>query len=177
MIGWLMNTEKAACFFGHRKITVTKELKENLYKEIETLIVANGITTFLFGSKSQFNDLCLTIVSDLKNKYPSIQRIYVRAEFAYIDEDYKAYLLENYEDTYFPEKIIGAGKAIYVERNYEMIDKSSVCVVYYDENYLPPRRNQCRRALTDYQPSSGTKLAFKYALSKNRKIINVFTKD
>jgi len=65
----------------------------------------------------------------------------VRAEYPYIDEDYKNYLLEHYEETYYPEKIVNAGKAAYVERNCEMINSSSVCVVYYDESYTPKRKN------------------------------------
>ena len=173
-----MSIEKAACFFGHRKIEVTDELKDRLYREIENLITADGIDTFLFGSKSQFNDLCHNIVSDLKSKYPNIKRIYVRAEFEYIDGEgsraYREGLLEHYEDTYYPESVSGAGKAVYVKRNHHMIDKSSVCVVYYDENYMPPRRKQSRRDLFDYQSKSGTGVAYKYAEKKKRKIINLY---
>ena len=51
------------CFFGHRKITETDELKSNLYSEIEKLIINEKVNTFLFGSKSQFDDLCHTIVT------------------------------------------------------------------------------------------------------------------
>ena len=40
------------CFFGHRKITKTDELKSKLYNEIETLITYKKVHTFLFGSKS-----------------------------------------------------------------------------------------------------------------------------
>ena len=83
-------------------------------------------------------------------------------------------MLERYEDTYFPEKMSNAGKASYVERNQEMINKSGFCVVYYDENYLPPRRKNSRRELTDYQPKSGTGVAYSYAVKKKKVIINVF---
>ena len=76
--------------------------------------------TFLFGSKSEFDRLCLKLVTKLKEKYPHVKRIYVRAEFPYINDDYMAYLLKSYDDTYYPEKLIGSGKAAYVERNYEM---------------------------------------------------------
>ena len=173
-----MSIEKTACFFGHRKIDVTDELKTALYKEIENLIVDDEITTFLFGSKSQFDDLCYKIVSDLKKKYPHIQRVYVRAEFEHIDGEgsraYRESLLEFYENTYYPESVSGAGKAVYVKRNQHMIDKSSICVVYYDENYMPSRRKQSRRDLADYQPSSGTGVAYKYAEKKKRKIINLY---
>ncbi|MBO5136205.1 MAG: hypothetical protein J6C17_02355 [Clostridia bacterium] len=161
------------CFFGHRKIKETDELKSKLYNEIETLITYKKVHTFLFGSKSQFDDLCYKIVTELKEKYQHIKRIYVRAEFPYIDDSYKNYLLESYEDTYYPSKMIDAGKAAYVERNYEMIDNSSYCICYYDENYMPPRRKNSRRDLTDYQPKSGTGIAFDYARKKELNIINL----
>lgn len=161
------------CFFGHRKITETDELKSKLYNEIELLITNRRVHTFLFGSKSQFDDLCYKIVTKLKEKYPHIKRIYVRAEFPYIDDSYKEYLLESYEDTYYPSKMIDAGKAAYVERNYEMINNSRYCICYYDENYYPPRRKNGKRNLNDYQPKSGTALAYAYALRKNIAIINV----
>ena len=174
-----MCLEKTACFFGHRKIDITDELKTTLYKEIECLIVDDKIETFLFGSKSEFDNICYKVVSDLKNKYPYIQRVYVRAEFEYIDGEgsraYREGIAEHYEDTYYPESVSGAGKAVYVKRNEHMIDNSSICVVYYDENYMPSRRKQSRRDLTDYQPSSGTGVAYKYAERKKRRIINVYT--
>ena len=161
------------CFFGHRKIKETDELKSKLYNEIETLITYKKVHTFLFGSKSQFDDLCYKIVTELKEKYQHIKRIYVRAEFPYIDDSYKNYLLESYEDTYYPSKMIDAGKAAYVERNYEMINNSRYCICYYDENYMPPRRKNSRRDLLDYQPKSGTGIAFDYARKEELNIINL----
>lgn len=131
--------------------------------------------TFLFGSKSQFDNLCHTIVTELKEKYPHIKRVYVRAEIPYIDDSYRKYLLESYEDTYYPEKMIDVGKAAYVERNYEMIDNSRYCICYYDENYTPPRRKNSRWDLFDYQHKSGTKIAYEYAAKKGLNIINVIS--
>ncbi len=139
------------CIFGHRKICESKELRSQLFTTIEELIVDNGVDTFLFGSKSRFNDLCYEVVSEMKVKYPHIKRIYVRGEFPIIDESYRAYLLERYEDTYFPEKLLHAGRAVYVERNFEMIDNSQFCLVYYDETHAPTGRK------------SGTKIALEYA--------------
>ena len=66
-----------------------------------------------------------------------------------------------------------AGKASYVERNQEMINKSDFCIVYYDENYLPPRCKNSRRDFTGYQSKSSTAVACEYAMKKNRVIINV----
>ena len=167
VLGWVIiikNKLYTCCFFGHRKINEADELKNNLNRIIENLIINEKINTFLFGSKSEFNDLCLNVVTQLKMKYPYIKRVYVRAEYPYIDEDYKNYLLEHYEETYYPEKILNAGKAAYVERNCEMIDSSSICVVYYDESYIPKRKNS----------KSGTKIAYDYAVKKGAEIINVY---
>ena len=150
--------DKTCCFFGHRTINETEELKSKLKEIIEKLIVENSVDTFLFGSKSRFNSLCQETVTELKEKYPHIKLIYVRAEYPDINEQYTNYLLESYEDTYYPEHIRNSGKATYVERNYEMINKSHFCIVYYDEQNAPTTRK------------SGTKIALDYAIKKGKQI-------
>ncbi len=164
---------KTCCFFGHRKIENTIELREKLYNIIENLIVSNNIENFLFGSKSEFNTLCHKTVNRLKEKYPHIKRIYVRAEYPCIDDNYKSYLLENYECTYYPESIISSAKAVYVERNYYMIDKSDACVVYFNPNYKPPRKQIKHYGLTEHKTKSGTKIAYEYARKNGKMIINI----
>ncbi len=151
-----MNT---CSFFGHRTINETDELKEQLYQMIQKLIVDENVDTFLFGSKSRFNDLCHELVTEIKEKYPYIKRVYVRAEYPHISETYKNYLLESYEDTYYPERIIGSGKAVYVERNCEMINNSHFCIVYYNEQCTPTTRK------------SGTKIALEYAVRLKKCVI------
>lgn len=151
--------ENTCCFIGHRIINETEELKEELIDTIERLITEEKVDTFLFGSKSRFDDLCLELVTKLKEKYPHVKRIYVRAEFPFINDDYLAYLLKSYDDTYYPEKIKGSGRLVYVERNCEMIDKSRFCIVYCDASYAPTARQ------------SGAKLAFDYAIKHKKEII------
>lgn len=158
-----METERmhSCCFLGHRKIAETDELKKSLYKVIENLIIKERVDVFLFGSKSEFDKLCLRTVTELKIKYNYIRRIYVRAEFPHINDEYRKYILNSYDDTYYPQKMINAGRASYVERNHEMINKSRFCVIYYDEKY-------------NINGKSGTKIAFDYAVKKGCKIINLF---
>ena len=151
--------EKTCCFFGHRTINETEELKSKLKEIIEKLIVDEKVDTFLFGSKSRFNSLCQETVTEIKEKYPHINRIFVRAEYPDISEHYKEYLLESYEDTYYPEKILNSGRSAYVERNYEMINKSNFCIVYYDEQGAPTTRK------------SGTKIALDYAIKHKKEVI------
>lgn len=165
---------KNCCFLGHREIDENENLKAEIRSIVSDLIENKGIDTFFFGSRSDFNSLCHSIVSDLKENYPHIRRVYVRAEYSDINDDYRDYLLESYEDTYYPEKIRNSGRASYVERNQQLINQCSVCIVYYNENYLPPRRRNSKRDLTDYQPKSGTRIAYEYAVKKKKTIINVF---
>lgn len=147
------------CFIGHREINETEDLIFQLKSTIERLITEENVNTFLFGSKSRFNSLCYEQVTKLKEKYKDIKRVYVRAEFPEIDDSYKNYLLERYEETYFPDSLLRAGKSVYVERNQEMIDLSEFCIFYCIEDYSPKNRK------------SGTKLAIDYALRKNKKTI------
>ena len=153
--------ENTCCFFGHRTITETEELKAKLTEIIEGLITEQKVDTFLFGSKSRFDDLCLELATEIKERYPHIKRVYVRAEFPDITDDYEVYLSQFYDETYFPEKIRNAGKAAYVERNREMIDCSRFCVVYCNQANAPTTRK------------SGTKIALDYAVKKGREIIKL----
>ena len=149
------------CFIGHRAIFEYEELPSEIYEIVERLIVEEKVDTFFFGSKSRFNTVCLEVVTKIKEKYPFIKRVYVRAEYQYISDDYKKFLLQNYEDTYYPEKIRGSGRAAYIERNYEMINNSRFCVIYYNKDISPLSRN------------GGTEIALKYAKKLGKEIINV----
>ena len=149
------------CFIGHRKIERTKELEDKVFKVVEDLTTNKNVDTFLFGSRSEFNNLCYEIVSTLKEKHPNIKRIYVRGEYQYVDDKYKdIYFIKGYEDSYLPNRCKVGSCASYIERNFEMIDKSNYCVFYYDKNY-------------SLKTTSGTKLAFDYATRKKKSICNV----
>jgi hypothetical protein len=59
-----------------------------------------------------------------------------------------------------------------------MIDASDYCIFYYNEAYQPPKRKRANRDLSTYQPKSGTRLAYEYAVQKSKKtgkaVINMF---
>lgn len=113
-------------FIGHRKLQFDNGFRIQL-KELLLSLIDNRIAdTFLFGSRSDFNDLCLEVVTEIQKERPDIKRVYVRAEYPYINKTYEDYLLGSYDATYIPENVIDAGKAAYVERNYHMIDKADL---------------------------------------------------
>lgn len=174
-----MNNRKfyTCSFFGHRIIKITPDLEKKIESIIENLIVDKGVLYFLFGSKSMFNDLCYSIVTKLKYKYSNIKRVVYlcRSEGATLEKEKeekekslsfvlgKNVKLNGYDKIIELEKLFYAGKASYVERNYEMIKNSDYCVFYYSDDYV--NSNMGIR--------SGTHLAFKYAKQKNKQIVNV----
>ncbi len=149
--------ENTCCFIGHRKIENKPYLYDQVKKSVIDLINNENITTFLFGSKSQFNALCLDVVTELKDIYPNIIRLYMRAEYEYISADYEKYLLKFYDKTYYAEKARNANRLAYVKRNEELIDTSNICVFYYKFN----------------APHSGTAIAFNYAQQHKKRIIEI----
>ena len=164
-------------FIGHRDIRFGDDLPLRLKELVLTLIDDRGADTFLFGSRSDFNSLCLEVVTELQKERPQIRRVYVRAEYPYISKDYEDYLLGSYDATYIPENVVDAGKAAYVERNYHMIDKADLCIFYYDENYKPPLKPATRGRITRDQPKSGTKVAYEYAIKQQKEFINLFSQS
>ncbi len=161
-----------ACFIGHRTVE-NKEQLAVLIRETVISLINKGVKTFLFGSKSEFDDLSWKIVSELKTKYSFIKRVYARSSHKDIDNSYKEYLLKLYEETYFLPKLENAGKYSYVERNYEMIDQSTYCVFYYNEDYRPLLKRQANNDKT-LKRNSGTKTAYIYAMKKKKTIINLY---
>ena len=62
------------CFIGHRVIEKTEELI-SLLKETVVTFIEKGVTTFLFGSMSEFDNLSWEIVTA---KTEILQRITMR---------------------------------------------------------------------------------------------------
>ena len=153
------------CFIGHRKIVVTTALEHTLNNIIIRLIKI-GVNEFVFGDHSDFDDICYNIVSELRKLYPHIRRIKYRKDYPHVKTgDYSMqFFIGGYEDCFFPAGTEKAGRAAYVKRNQAMIRHSDYCVFYISEKYV-------QNHSTDRK--SGTKIAFDYAKSKHKNIINV----
>ena len=154
---------KSCSILGHRKIEITPKLKNLIKQTLTKLIIENSVSVFLFGSKSAFNDLCYEIISELKTTFPNIQRIYVRAEYPQISSHYTAYLKTFYEKTYFHDKKLVTNSFSYIKRNEMLVDKSDICIFYYNPNYVLEKNTK-----------SGTKIAYEYAIKKHKQIINLY---
>lgn len=161
-------------FIGHRDIRFGDDLPLRLKELVLTLIDDRGADTFLFGSRSDFDELCLEVVTELQRQRRGIKRVYVRAEYPHAGKGYEEGLLCSYDATYIPDNVAGAGRAAYVERNRHMIDRADICVFYYDEGYEPPPKPAARGRAVGEQPKSGTKTAYEYALKRGKEMINLF---
>ncbi len=157
---------KACSFFGHRDTPQTEELKQKLRETVERLITEEGVDNFLFGSRSNFDELSYIVVTELKVKYPYIRRIaylcrhesgcYV-GEGARLKQQIKqitgrdVYVRE-FEEIKKSDRVNSAGRASYVERNYWMVDESDVTIIC------------CNKIVQ----TSGTGIAYEYAQKRNR---------
>ena len=142
---------KACSFFGHRDTPQTEELKQKVREIVERLIVEEEIDTFLFGSRSNFDELCHIVVTELKEKHPHIQRIaylckHETACFVGAGIEMKQQIKKlTGRDVYVPEyegikksdRVNSAGHAAYVERNQWIIDSSDFVVMHF--NYQKQR--------------------------------------
>ncbi|MBQ0110865.1 MAG: hypothetical protein KBS41_02940, partial [Oscillospiraceae bacterium] len=151
--------KNSVCFIGHRKVQNPKEI-ENTVRDTVKALILKGYNNFIFGSRSQFNDICFTVVKNEQKLNPSLKTIEFRPELEHPSELCSKYSSHGHDKTLCPKGLDGAGRARYVERNAAMINASEICVFYYDKNYLPPRRKHSKNDLTDYQPKSGTAIAY-----------------
>lgn len=170
------------CFVGHRKVENQELIKKKVKEVVGLLIVEKGVRTFCFGSRSEFDDICHAVVTDFKKTYFDIIRINYNYKSEYIVKSNereeleagwskllkKEVKLKDYERGKISDRVYSAGKASYVERNEEMIDDSDYCVFFYYEDYVPKPNNPRQTSKT-----SGTKLAYDYAMRKKKVIINV----
>ena len=183
-----MDTHKKCCFIGHRKIEISNELENQVYNYVENLIINKNVKFFLFGSKSDFNNLCHSVVDKLKNKYPNIKKIAYdcRNENSFLENEREKWekilakdinkpihLLCVDEIVEYKRKYI-SGKNSYIERNQAMIDDSDYCLFYYNEKYTPMKNKYSNKNFCCYQTNSGTALAYKYAKHNNKSIKNFY---
>ena len=182
-----MEKHKSCCFIGHRKIEVSNLLEEKLKKVLIYLIEKQGVTNFLFGSKSGFNDFCHVVVTELMKTYSFIKRIAYTCKSESVVLSSEKEKWEQMYSIFFKKQIhlfcyekeiehktkYTSNKASYIERNFAMIDDSDFCVFYYDEKYFPPQKDSNKKSSINSNKKSGTKIAYQYAKRKNKRIIRI----
>ena len=166
--------ENSCCIIGHRTIKDLDIVENRIVAELKNLIENKNVSTFKFGYFGEFNDLCLKIVNELKNEYSEIKTVFysLNNEIAFTYQEREEYLRKSGKNNktfkykcfdeiiYLKDIDETKFKLAYVLRNKNLIEQSDFCLIYYRDEYkLPNQRN------------SGTKIAYEYACSKNKKII------
>ena len=155
-----MNTSltKSCSVFGHRKINISNELKEVLRKILEEMIQSRGVEVFYFGGFGDFDDLCYQVVSELKDKYPHIKRIFCLYDPRHQKKSKRPKWLqeEEYEEYLYLDMQFDCWYTRIYYRNCEII-KNSDFVLFYVIN----------------KSKSGAYKAMQYAKKRKKQYINV----
>ena len=148
--------------FGHRVLFSVDAIKNELKKQLKSLIEF-GVVRFLIGYNGEFDKLALETLCELRTIYEKIEIVIVvsninnikKNKFGYSKiDDYEKFetMVYDIEEVHF--------KRIITKTNQCMVDDSDFVVCYSD----------LKRGY------SGSKLAVKYAIKKNKKVINIFDK-
>lgn len=136
-------------FCGHREILSGEdEIRKKLAEEIEKTI-SLGATEFLLGGYGKFDYMCAGVVKNFKEKYPFIKSVLVTP---YLHSKFDCWL---YDESEYPPIENTVKKFAIVKRNEYMVDKADIVIAYV--------KNQ----------TGGAAATLKYALKKNKTIINI----
>lgn len=149
---------KKCVFFGHRKILNRIEVENKLRLIIMGLIKEKNFKFFYFGGLGEFDLLCYKVVTEFKQEFPQIKRIFCVCDEKHLQYHKRPKWLrkQEYEDyVYLPLKFDYWYTRIYY-RNCEMINLSDFAVFY-----------------VDLENDGGAHKMLKYAKKKKKEYINV----
>lgn len=136
-------------FCGHREILSGEdEIKGKLKIEVEKAIMS-GSTEFLLGGYGKFDLMCAGVVKELKEKYPSVKSVLVKA---YLNAKFDFWM---YDEAEYPPIENTIKRFAIIKRNEYMVDKSDLVIAYVKND------------------TGGAATTLKYALKTNKKIINI----
>lgn len=171
---------KTVCFIGHRNANLSNDEIDYL-KSVLISLIKSGAENFLFGSKSSFNNFCLSLVAELQKEfkhikivgYPCAHEIFCLKNEKSLDEIATKIIGKKINIMKYDKIVEGdyAGKFSYVERNQKMILDSDVCIFYCNKNYNPAK---IKDGVGLRQANSGTIWCFNFALKLHKEVINIY---
>lgn len=144
--------------FGHSKIEITDSLKEKIYLTFEDLITQENVGYFYFGGFGEFDDLCWQVVTDLKTKYPNINRIFCLSDPRHQNVFKRPKWLRNedYEEIIYLDLKFDYWYTRIYYRNVEMVNLSDFVIFY-----------------VNHDEKSGAYKILQYAIKKKKQYINI----
>lgn len=149
---------KTCSCFGHFNIDISDELKQRIVNEIDKA-VSDGVRIFLFGGRSEFDDLCYDAVTDKKKQSPELE---IKRVFCFaLDKQLRKPPIwfdkkKEYEALECPAKDFDYWYTSIYYRNCAMIDQSDLILFWVEE-----------------RENSGAYKTYKYAIKHHKKIVNL----
>lgn len=115
-------------FCGHSKIADKKAVRERLTSEICNLL-SSGYTTFYLGGYGDFDLMAASVLCEMKDSYPSIDRVLV---LPYLDRKYDEKL---YDSTVYPPLENVPKRFTISKRNEWMVEQADVVIAYVTHDW------------------------------------------
>lgn len=125
--------KKSVCtFFGHSELWgAEEEIKSALAAVCRRLVDEEGITTFLLGNQGAFDGIAASVLLQIKEEHPEIQRILV---IPYLTESInrdKEWFAHRYDEILRPTELMGIHyKSAISSRNRWMTSRADVVLAY-----------------------------------------------
>ncbi len=158
---FMSTVEKTCSCFGHSDVDITDDLIARTRIEIGKAI-EDSVRIFLFGGRSDFDDLCYDLVTEKKNANPqlNIKRVFCFALDKQLRKPPRWYVPKEYEALECPTKDFDYWYTAIYYRNLAMIDQSDLILFWVEE-----------------RENSGAYKTYRYAVKKHKRIVNLFTRN
>lgn len=150
---------KTCSVFGHSYVEITNDLTERTRVEIDRAI-NDGVRIFLFGGRSDFDDLCYDIVTEKRNAEPqlNIKRVFCFALDKQLRKPPRWFVRKEYEALECPTKDFDYWYTAIYYRNLAMIDRSDLVLFWVEK-----------------RENSGAYKTYRYAVKRHKHFVNLFT--
>ena len=135
-------------FCGHSDCYENDEIRQRLYKTVETEIL-NGADLFYLGGYGHFDSMAARVVWELKKKYPHIQSVLV---LAYLNREVD---MKYYDGTTYPPLENTPLRYAISKRNEWLVEQADTVIAYVDHGW------------------GGAAQTLRFAKRKHKTIINI----
>lgn len=128
----MQKKEKVCTFFGHADSPTN--IKKEIKKVIDDLILQKGVTTFYVGSNGNFDRMVQSVLIDLKKQYPNLECYTVLAYIPGIKPEFDV----AYEklETLYPDGLEKVPKRFAIDwRNKWMVQQSDYVISYVRHSF------------------------------------------
>ena len=141
-------------FCGHSHAILCKEELELLKNTLTEIISKHNDCIFYLGGYGNFDNICLSTITELKKTYPNITTVFVTP---YLNNNYSKlkWAKTAYDETIYPEIENTPLRFAITKRNRWMIDNSNLLICCVDHTF------------------GGAYKTLKYAKSRKLKYINI----